>query len=104
LVRQVLAACRRHRIRFKVTVRQTTPVTQAITHIPDHAWTDITYPDGGLAQVAETTLPGLANSRAHSVVAVTRVLTTAMERRSIARMKSPAKQQVGRSVVASQIR
>jgi Transposase DDE domain group 1 len=46
---KVLAACRRHRLRYSITVRQTTPVTAAIAAIPDHAWTDITYPDGGIA-------------------------------------------------------
>jgi Transposase DDE domain group 1 len=55
---KVLAACRRHQLRYSITVRQTAPVTDAIAAIPDHAWTDITYPDDGIAQVAETTLPG----------------------------------------------
>jgi Transposase DDE domain group 1 len=54
----VLAACRRHRIRFSVTVRQTPTVTEAIAAIAEDAWTDIDYPDGGVAQVAETTLRG----------------------------------------------
>jgi hypothetical protein len=53
---KVLAACRRHRIRFSITVRQTSTVASAIASIPEHAWTDIDYPDGGVAQVAETTL------------------------------------------------
>jgi hypothetical protein len=53
---KVLAACRRHGIRFSVTVRQTKTVTAAIAAVPDHAWADIDYPDGGVAQVAETTL------------------------------------------------
>jgi hypothetical protein len=53
---KVLAACRRHDIRFSVTVRQTATVTAAIASIPEQAWTDIDYPDGGVAQVAETTL------------------------------------------------
>ena len=53
---KVLAACRRHRIRFSVTVRQTPTVCRAIAAIAEDAWTDIDYPDGGVAQVAETTL------------------------------------------------
>jgi hypothetical protein len=53
---KVLAACRRHNIRFSITVRQTPTVTAAIASIPEQAWTDIDYPDGGIAQVAETTL------------------------------------------------
>jgi hypothetical protein len=53
---KVIRACKRHRIRFSVTVRQTSTVTAAIAAIPEHAWTDIDYPDGGIAQVAEATL------------------------------------------------
>jgi Transposase DDE domain group 1 len=55
---KVLAACRRHRIRFSVTVRQTSTVCRAIAAIAEDAWTDIDYSDGGVAQVAETTLGG----------------------------------------------
>jgi Transposase DDE domain group 1 len=53
---KVLAACRRHGIQFSITVRQTKTVAAAIAAIPEHAWADIDYPDGGHAQVAETTL------------------------------------------------
>jgi Transposase DDE domain group 1 len=53
---KVLAACRRHRIRFSITVRQTKTVAAAIAAIGEHAFVDIDYPDGGVAQVAETTL------------------------------------------------
>ena len=55
---KVLAACRRHGIRFSVTVRRTKTVTAATCAIPEQAWSDIDYPDGGIAQVAETTLGG----------------------------------------------
>jgi hypothetical protein len=55
---KVLAACRRHRIRFSITVRQTPTVAAAIASIPEQAWVDIDYPDGGVAQVAEATLGG----------------------------------------------
>jgi hypothetical protein len=53
---KVLAACRRHGIRFSVTVRQTKTVAAAIAAINETCWTGIDYPDGGMAQVAETTL------------------------------------------------
>jgi Transposase DDE domain group 1 len=53
---KVLAACRRHGIQFSITVRQTKTVAAAIAAIGEHAWADIDYPDGGHAQVAETTL------------------------------------------------
>jgi hypothetical protein len=53
---KVLAACRRHHIRFSITVRQTPTVIAAIGAIAEHAWGDIDYPDGGAAQVGETTL------------------------------------------------
>ena len=43
---KVLAACRRHRIRFSVTVRQTQPVRAAIAAIDEAAWIPIDYPDG----------------------------------------------------------
>jgi Transposase DDE domain group 1 len=55
---KVLAACRRHGIRFSITVRQSKTVAAAIAAIGEAAWTDIDYPDGGIAQVAETTLGG----------------------------------------------
>jgi hypothetical protein len=51
-------ACRRHRIRYSITVRQTTPIRVAIATIDEGAWTPIVYPDGGLAQVAETRYQG----------------------------------------------
>jgi Transposase DDE domain group 1 len=60
---KVLDACRRHGIGFSITVRQTKLVTAAIAAIGEDAWTDIDYPDGGAAQVAETTLAGKAGGR-----------------------------------------
>jgi Transposase DDE domain group 1 len=60
---KVIAACRRHGIRFSITVRQTKLVKAAIATISEDAWTDIDYPDGGAAQVAETTLAGKAGGR-----------------------------------------
>jgi hypothetical protein len=55
---KTIRACRRHRIRYSITVRQTTPIRAAIATIDEAAWTDIVYPDGGLAQVAETRYKG----------------------------------------------
>jgi hypothetical protein len=55
---KVTGACRRHRIRFSITVRQTQQVQAAIAAIDEAAWVDIDDPDGGVAQVAETTLGG----------------------------------------------
>jgi hypothetical protein len=55
---KVVAACRRHDIHFSITVRQTSTVTAAIAAIGEDAWTDIDYPAGGVARVAETTLGG----------------------------------------------
>jgi hypothetical protein len=55
---KVLAACRRHQIRFSITVRPTSTVAAAIAAIGEHAWADIDYPDSGIAQVAEITLGG----------------------------------------------
>ena len=43
-------------MRYSITVRATKPVMAAIDGIDDTAWTDIAYPDGDKAQVAETTL------------------------------------------------
>jgi hypothetical protein len=53
---KVTQACKRHRIQFSITVRQTPTVCRAIAAIGDDAWTNIDYPDGGVAQVAQTTL------------------------------------------------
>jgi Transposase DDE domain group 1 len=53
-----IRACHRHQIRYSITVRQTKPIQQAIAGIDEDAWIDIVYPDGGLAQVAETRYRG----------------------------------------------
>jgi Transposase DDE domain group 1 len=55
---KVLAAYRRHHIRFSITVRQTKTVAAAIAAIGEGAWADIDDPDGGVAKVAEATLGG----------------------------------------------
>jgi DDE family transposase len=55
---KTIKTCRRHRIRYSITVRQTKPIRAAIATIPADAWVDIVYPDGGVAQVAETRYRG----------------------------------------------
>jgi DDE family transposase len=55
---KTIKTCRRHQLHYSITVRQTKPIRQAIATIDEDAWTDIVYPDGGLAQVAETRYRG----------------------------------------------
>jgi hypothetical protein len=55
---KTIRACRRHQLRDSITVRQTTPIRAAIATIAADAWVDIVYPDGGVAQVAETRYRG----------------------------------------------
>jgi Transposase DDE domain group 1 len=55
---KTIRACRRHGVRYSITVRQTKPIRAAITGISEDAWTQIVYPDGGIAQVAETRYQG----------------------------------------------
>jgi hypothetical protein len=52
----VTGPCRRHRVRFSITVRQTTRVHAAIEAIAENAWVEIAYSPGAVAQVAETVL------------------------------------------------
>jgi hypothetical protein len=61
---KTIKTCRRHQLHYSITVRQTTPIRQAIATIDEAAWTDIVYPDGGLAQVAETRYKGRPADRA----------------------------------------
>lgn len=55
---KVIAALRRHKVRFSITARQTTAVRRAIEAIPEQAWVGIDYTAGGQAQVAESTYRG----------------------------------------------
>ncbi len=55
---KTIKTCRRHQIHYSITVRQTKPIRAAIATIAEDAWTPIVYPDGGLAQVAETRYKG----------------------------------------------
>jgi hypothetical protein len=54
--KHVTGACRRHRVRFSITVRQTTRVRAAIEALAESAWVEIEYSPGAVAQVAETVL------------------------------------------------
>ncbi len=51
---KVIKACRRLDVRFSITVNQNQAVRAAIERIPEEDWTPIEYPDGGVAEVAET--------------------------------------------------
>jgi hypothetical protein len=51
---KVIKACRRLKVAFSITVNQNTAVRAAIDAIPEQDWTPIEYPEGGVAQVAET--------------------------------------------------
>src|SRR6266508_4095269 len=55
---KTIRACRRHQIHYSITVRQPHPIRAAIATIAADAWVDIVYPDGGLAQLAETRYRG----------------------------------------------
>ncbi len=50
----VVAVCRKLKVRFSITVRQTPAVRRAIEAIPEEAWTPIPYWLDGAADVAET--------------------------------------------------
>jgi hypothetical protein len=54
---KTIHACRRHGIHYSITVRQTTPIRATIAAIAEDAWTQIVYPDGGLAQVCAGSPP-----------------------------------------------
>ncbi|MGH2764936.1 MAG: IS1380 family transposase [Actinomycetota bacterium] len=56
--RGFIERCRALGAAFSITVRQTAQVKGAIASIAEDAWEDIDYPEGGLAQVAETTYGG----------------------------------------------
>ncbi|MGH9034552.1 MAG: IS1380 family transposase [Acidimicrobiia bacterium] len=55
---KVIAALGRHEVRFSITVNQNQAVRTAIAAIDEDTWVDIDYPEGGEAQVAETTYQG----------------------------------------------
>lgn len=52
---KVMDACVDHGVQFSITVTRQKPVLAAIAAIDDHAWVDIDYTHGGVAQVAATT-------------------------------------------------
>jgi Transposase DDE domain group 1 len=41
---KTIRACRRHQLRYSITVRQTTPIRAAIATIEEDAWIQIVYP------------------------------------------------------------
>jgi hypothetical protein len=51
---KVIKTCQRLKVAFSITVNQNHAVRAAIEQIPEQDWTPIEYPDGGLAEVAET--------------------------------------------------
>ena len=42
---KTIKTCRRHQIRYSITVRQTKPIRAAIATIDEDAWVDIVYPE-----------------------------------------------------------
>jgi len=57
--KKVIGACRRLGVRFSITVNQNRSVRAAIDAIPEDAWVEIEYTDGGNAEVAETAYQGM---------------------------------------------
>jgi hypothetical protein len=55
---KTIKTCRRRQLHYCITVRQTAPIRQAIATIDEQAWVEIVYPEGGVAQVAETRYQG----------------------------------------------
>jgi len=51
--KHVVKACRDHRVRYSITVRQDKAVVEAIEEITEKSWTPIDYTLGGRAEVAE---------------------------------------------------
>jgi len=51
--REVIAACRRHGVRFSITMRIHRELRDRIAALPEEAWTSIAYPIAGGADVAE---------------------------------------------------
>ena len=79
-----IATLNRLDVRYTMAVRcGVTTVAAAIAAIPDEAWVDIDYPDGGQAQVADTTYTTAAGRRQVTrrlVVRRTRLTTSAQQR------------------------
>lgn len=55
---KLIGTCKRLGVAFSITVRQIPQVKAAIASIAEGESTSIDYPDGGVAQVAETTYKG----------------------------------------------
>ncbi len=56
---QTITILKRLGVRFTMTVRSVPAINTAIAAIPEHAWIDIDYTNGGFAQVAECPYNGL---------------------------------------------
>jgi len=52
--KHVVKACRDHKVRYSITVRQAPKVTRAIEEIGEESWAPIEYTENGEAWVAET--------------------------------------------------
>ncbi len=59
----VVAVCRRLKVRFSITIRQSPATRRLIEAIPDDAWTPIPYWLAGGADVAETTYTPFADQK-----------------------------------------
>jgi Transposase DDE domain group 1 len=57
----VVAAARKRKVRYSITIRQSAPLRQKIEAIPEEDWTPIPYWCEGGADVAETTYTPFAN-------------------------------------------
>jgi Transposase DDE domain group 1 len=53
-----IAACRRHRIGYSITVQSNKAIKEAIATIPEESWVSIDYTASGEAQLAETSFKG----------------------------------------------
>src|SRR5581483_1314986 len=56
--KKVIKACRKHGVRYSITVRNTKPIKKAIGAIADDVWVRIPYPESGIAEVAEVAHDG----------------------------------------------
>ncbi|MGH8976221.1 MAG: IS1380 family transposase [Acidimicrobiia bacterium] len=56
--KKVIKACRKHGVRYSITVRNTKPIKKAIAGIADDVWVRIPYPESGIAEVAEVAHDG----------------------------------------------
>ena len=55
----LMATCRRHEVRYSITVRMNPRIRTIIAEISESSWVDIDYTDTGIAQVAEAAYDGI---------------------------------------------